>query len=154
MKEYSIKEISQLCDLKPSTLRYYEEVGLLQQVRRNASKQRVYTQEHIDRLHAIECFKNTGMSIADIGRFFEYETNEQEHIGDVLELLEMYRKESYDKMKKGLEAYAHLFRKIEYYQAIGASFATQTAHPQWESYRDKDYMPQVRNALLGDNDEL
>lgn len=73
MSAYSIAELSKTLNLTAPTLRYYEEIGLLPPVLRNTSGQRVYTEEHFDRLHAILCFKNAGMSIADIQKFFTYE---------------------------------------------------------------------------------
>ena len=57
MQTYTIREISRLFSLPLSTLRYYEEEGLLTNVQKSASGQRIYTQEHIDRLHCINCFK-------------------------------------------------------------------------------------------------
>ena len=62
--------------LHQSTLRYYEEEGLLTNVQKSASGQRIYTQEHIDRLHCINCFKRTGMTLAQLKKLFEYETDE------------------------------------------------------------------------------
>lgn len=64
MQTYTIREISRLFSLPLSTLRYYEEEGLLTNVQKSASGQRIYTQEHIDRLHCINCFKRTGMTLA------------------------------------------------------------------------------------------
>lgn len=43
MKTYTIKEISQMFHFPPSTLRYYEEVGLLTDMERTVSGQRIYT---------------------------------------------------------------------------------------------------------------
>ena len=52
MQTYTIREISRLFSLPLSTLRYYEEEGLLTNVQKSASGQRIYTQEHIDLLQA------------------------------------------------------------------------------------------------------
>lgn len=48
MKTYTIKEISQMFYLPSSTLRYYEEMGLLTDVGRTVSGQRIYTDEHVN----------------------------------------------------------------------------------------------------------
>lgn len=53
---YSIKEISEKFGLKASTIRYYEEIGLLEDVEHKDTYHRVYTDAHIDRLSAIECY--------------------------------------------------------------------------------------------------
>ena len=51
MKTYSIREISELFSLPASTLRYYESEGLLPNVEKSSSGQRIYTEEHIERLN-------------------------------------------------------------------------------------------------------
>lgn len=63
--------------LPASTLRYYEEIGLLPAVEKTKANQRIYTEEHIGRLGAIRCFKETGMSMAKLLEFFTYEEEEQ-----------------------------------------------------------------------------
>ena len=88
MKTYSIREISELFSLPASTLRYYESEGLLPNVEKSSSGQRIYTEKHIERLNCINCFKRTGMTIPQLRKFFEYETDEAQYIDDVICLLE------------------------------------------------------------------
>ena len=54
---YSISDLSKKFDLPASTIRYYEKIGLLENVEHANSYRRVYNDSHIDRLNAIECFK-------------------------------------------------------------------------------------------------
>ena len=61
MKEYTIKEISELFQLPASTIRYYEEEGILTNIARTASGRRIFTEGHVNRLRTICCFKNTGI---------------------------------------------------------------------------------------------
>ena len=86
-KQYSIREVSAKFNLPASTLRYYEEVGILTDIPRNSSGKRIYLEKHINRLKTICCFKNTGMSIAQLQEFFQYEQQEPSHIDDILKLL-------------------------------------------------------------------
>ena len=67
---YTIRQISNLYKLPASTLRYYEDLGLLTDVVHIASGARIYNQSHIDRLGGIMCFKRTGLSIAKIRQFY------------------------------------------------------------------------------------
>ena len=83
-KQYSIREVSAKFNLPASTLRYYEEVGILTDIPRNSSGKRIYLEKHINRLKTICCFKNTGMSIAQLQEFFQYEQQELSHIDDIL----------------------------------------------------------------------
>ena len=54
---YSITDLSKKFDLPASTIRYYEKIGLLENVEHANSYRRVYNDSQIDRLNAIECFK-------------------------------------------------------------------------------------------------
>ena len=147
MSAYSIAELSKTLNLTAPTLRYYEEIGLLPPVLRNTSGQRVYTEEHFDRLHAILCFKNAGMSIADIQKFFTYEANEQTHINEMLELLTPLPTNTLDRLHAEIKAYAHLLRKVEFYHAIKDSLDHQTPYPKWQDYDQRDYLEQAKQDL-------
>jgi len=72
---YTIREMSERFGLPASTLRYYEEIGLLTDVIHTESKKRIYTQQHIDCMTAILCFKRTGLPIAGIQEFFRLEND-------------------------------------------------------------------------------
>ena len=85
---YTIRQVATQFHMQPSTLRYYEDQGLLTNVERTETGQRIYEDCHIDRLRAICCFKNAGMTIDDLKKFFVYESNEPEHIDEILDLLE------------------------------------------------------------------
>lgn len=118
MKTYTIKELSDKFGFPSSTLRYYEEAGILPEVKRTESGQRVYTDDHICRLGAICCFKRTGMSISHIKSFFEYEKNKKEHIDDILSLLNNHKTNLAQKIEQLKNDYEHLQHKLAYYGDI------------------------------------
>ena len=51
----------------PKTLRYYEEIGLLQPDGRTGSGYRLYAGEAVDRLRFVRRAKSLGLSLKDIG---------------------------------------------------------------------------------------
>ena len=87
MKNYTIREISEMFGLPSSTLRYYESEGLLPEVPKSSSRQRIYSDEHVERLKCINCFKRTGMTIPQLRKFFIYEADEAAHIDKIISLL-------------------------------------------------------------------
>ena len=87
MKNYTIREISEMFELPSSTLRYYESEGLLPEVPKSSSGQRIYSDEHVERLKCINCFKRTGMTIPQLRKFFIYEADEAAHIDKIISLL-------------------------------------------------------------------
>jgi DNA-binding transcriptional MerR regulator len=54
------------------TLRYYENIGLLRDIKRNASGHRVFGKDDLDWLAALRCLRDTGMPIAAMLRYAEY----------------------------------------------------------------------------------
>ena len=71
MNTYTIRDLSLRFNVPSSTLRYYEDMGLLENVGRTENNQRIYTDEHIRRLEGINCFKRTGLPIAKIQEFYK-----------------------------------------------------------------------------------
>ncbi|MDO5517938.1 MAG: MerR family transcriptional regulator [Clostridium sp.] len=135
MKTYTIKEVSEMFNFPASTLRYYEETGILPDVKRTSSGQRIYTYEHLCRLGAICCFKRTGMSISQLKDFFKYEENESEHIDDMLSLLNNQKTCVENQIKQLKEDYEHLKHKLNYYGDIKKSLQTGSPHPDWNDYK-------------------
>jgi DNA-binding transcriptional MerR regulator len=62
----AIGEACALTGLSPRTVRYYEEVGLLEGVRRQVGGRRVYASQDIERLRFIQRLKALGLSLGEI----------------------------------------------------------------------------------------
>jgi DNA-binding transcriptional MerR regulator len=68
--EYSIKEAAALTGLPASTLRYYEQIGVITPISRGASSgHRVYDEADLDQLMWIACLAATGMSVGDMKQY-------------------------------------------------------------------------------------
>lgn len=63
MVELEISEVWKLTKLKSHTLRYYESIGLIKDIKRNASGNRVYSEEDLKWLEVINRLRETGMNI-------------------------------------------------------------------------------------------
>lgn len=68
---YTIKDISELTGLPPSTLRYYDKQGLLPNLKRDGNNIRIFTDEDYRHLRLIDCLKKSGLSIKDIKNFID-----------------------------------------------------------------------------------
>ena len=64
--QYRIGELSAKVGLTERTIRYYEERGLLESVKRLDGGQRVYTDDDIRRLKFIQKLKVLGLSLAEM----------------------------------------------------------------------------------------
>lgn len=134
-REYSIREISKMFNLPISTLRYYEEEGILDKVGRTEGKQRIYYEMHVNRLRTICCFKRAGMTIGELKKFFQYEETEEESIDDIVELLEA-RKRAVEKQLEELQKdYVHVQKKLNFYSDIRKALKEGKEKPCWEDYK-------------------
>ncbi len=64
--EFSIAEVCDRTGLSARTVRYYEELGLLPDVRRKAGARRVYGADEVERIRFIQRLKKLGLSLAEI----------------------------------------------------------------------------------------
>ena len=90
MEEYTISEASQICQLNASTLRYYEEAGLLPAIKRNQAKQRLYTIKDLELINCVKCFRELGLTVAQIKeqmKASKYEVDVQTILRDHLAFL-------------------------------------------------------------------
>ncbi len=121
MQTYTIKEASEQCGLPESTLRYYESIGIIDPVRRDASsRHRVYSEQDIDVLDAIACLNATGMPLEDMRAYMENRTHGSDTASEQIALFNTHveRLRAEAKFLKLREAYVQI--KLLYWQAIEA----------------------------------
>ena len=125
MAEYTIRELATKYDIPTSTLRYYEDLGLLRNVIHN---------ENISVLDAIQCFKQTGLPLGKMKEFFEYAGNLRENIDEVVDMMvehEANIKKQMQELQDGLE---HIQHKIRFYSGIKQAINDKKPWPHWEDF--------------------
>jgi DNA-binding transcriptional MerR regulator len=118
---YTIAEAAALSGLPASTLRYYEQIGVITPISRGASsRHRVYDEADLDQLVWIACLAATGMSVGDMRRYVANGPLGPEAAGDQIELLE----EQQRRLAREAEAVAlrqrYVRLKIDYWHAVQA----------------------------------
>src|SRR3990172_9837834 len=66
LKHYKIGELAGLVEMSPRTIRYYEEIGLLNSVKRIEGGKRVYTDKDLQRLKFITRLKHLGLTLSEM----------------------------------------------------------------------------------------
>ena len=145
---YTIAQLSEKFDVNASTLRYYEEIGILSNVERTESGHRVYSEDHVGKLEAINCFKKAGMSISEIKDFFEYEKDEATCIDDMMSLLRNRSRTMLEEFYERYESYEHILKKLDYYGHIEKALKNGKQLPKWDKYAKKDYHQKALDAIL------
>ena len=65
-KYYQIGELANLLELSPRTIRYYEEIGLLNSIKRIEGGKRIYTDKDFQRLKFISRLKHLGLTLSEM----------------------------------------------------------------------------------------
>lgn len=130
---YTIQQLTSMFHIPASTLRYYEDIGLLENVERNSQNQRVYNKSHVKRLNGIHCFKRTGMSISKILDFYKYEVNLDKNIDDILILVKEHETDIIEKIKILETDLIHIKEKVRYYSAIKQAIEENSPWPCWDN---------------------
>ncbi len=63
---YSIGELAKLLEMSTRTIRYYEELGLLNSVKRVENGRRIYTDDDVRRLKLIKRLKILGLTLSEM----------------------------------------------------------------------------------------
>ncbi len=128
---YTITELSKMFHLPASTIRYYEKIGLLENVEHVNSYRRVYDQSHIDRLNAIECFKKALLPLAEIKAFFTYEKDMVANYEKILDMMKTQEEKTLETMADLEAGLTHLQKKIRYYSLVNEAIKNDSPLPNW-----------------------
>ena len=99
------------------TLRYYERIGLLFDIERTPSNQRVFTDENLEWLGVLRCLRDTGMPIATMQRYAALAREGSCTHEARLDLLREHAVEVAERICALTEQEKHLHGKIDWYES-------------------------------------
>ena len=118
MSVYTPGQVAEETGFSLDTLRYYERIGLLEPIGRNAAGQRRFTQEDIGWLGMVRCLRDTGMPIAEMLRFAELTRQGEHTIRDRVALLEAHDRRVEAQVANLREKQTAIRNKIGYYRGV------------------------------------
>ena len=92
-KYHQIGELANLVNMSPRTIRYYEEIGLLNSVKRIEGGKRVYTDRDIQRLKFITRLKHLGLTLSEMSELediYQIHRTNKRVLPRLLELLDSH----------------------------------------------------------------
>jgi DNA-binding transcriptional MerR regulator len=135
---YRISELARQTGLAPSTIRYYEKIGLLREAERTPAGYRLYDEEAERRLVFVARAKRLGLSLEEIAELLEYES-------------EGRHRKTRDNLKRLMVAKLEkLHRELDELALFGVqleeAYARLSSHPPYEPCTpDCDCPPDIRN---------
>ncbi|WP_309298476.1 MerR family transcriptional regulator [Streptosporangium carneum] len=118
MSVYTPGQVVEETGFSLDTLRYYERIGLLERVGRNAAGQRRFTQADVGWLGLIRCLRDTGMPIAEMLRFAELVRAGDHTIPDRVALLEAHDRRVEGQVANLREKQRAIRNKVGHYRAV------------------------------------
>ena len=94
---HTLTQTSKITGVPTTTLRYYEEEGLLKNIARDNRNRRIYSTKDIELIDLIKCLRVLGMTISDIKR--EFGKNSLDTTPDVRIILQEHKNYLLEKRK-------------------------------------------------------
>lgn len=130
---YTVGEMAKLLGIAASTLRYYDQEGLLPFVERSSGGVRVFTEQDYAPLAVICCLKKSGLSVREIRAFVTLAQQGDDSLRQRLELFRR-RKAAVERQIADLqETLRVLEEKCRYYEAAcraGSEDAVRGSFPE------------------------
>lgn len=118
MQSYTPGQAAEKTGFSLDTLRYYERIGLLDDIARTSGGQRVFTDDDLAWLGILRCLRDTGMPINRMLRYAELARGGDETLTERMELLEEHDRDIDQKIAE-LRAEQHQIRnKIAWYRSV------------------------------------
>ncbi|MGP9022863.1 aldo/keto reductase [Streptomyces sp. BR1] len=111
---YTIREVAAYTGLSAPTLRWYEEIGLMPDVERSHTGQRVYGNRDLDWLSFVRRLRLTGMPVADMVHFAELVRRGEDTYDErrqIIDLYYMHRRDPAVPLAESVGAMAELVRE-------------------------------------------
>jgi DNA-binding transcriptional MerR regulator len=129
-EELTIQEVAARTGLTVHTLRYYEQIGLLEPVNRATSGHRRYTTSDLEWIAFLRCLRATGMSIRQMQTFAELRRQGDAVVPERMAFLEAHQQQVLQRIYE-LEGYLTVIeRKIQRHKNMLAGERNDITHNQ------------------------
>ena len=118
MLELEINEVSKLTKLKPHTLRYYESIGLIKDIKRNSAGKRIYSEQDLKWLEVIIRLRATGMNINKMKEYARLRHMGDQTITERKNIMKEHLNSIEYEIETLLDARDYVTRKIEIYNEM------------------------------------
>ncbi|WP_411345435.1 MerR family transcriptional regulator [Paenibacillus sp. WLX1005] len=114
----NIQEMADITGLSAHTLRYYERIGLLRHVARNAQGYRIYSTQDVAWVEFLLRLRDTGMNIAGMQRFAELRSQGDVTASERRQMLEQHETQLQQQLASLQDHLHNIGDKIQYYRQL------------------------------------
>jgi DNA-binding transcriptional MerR regulator len=115
---YTIGECARRSGFTMDTLRYYERIGLIDDIDRTPTGQRRFTDDHLEWLSVLKCLRDTGMPVERMARFAALVREGDHTIPERIAILQAHKTAVDDSLTDLAAKRDYILSKIDYYQSV------------------------------------
>jgi DNA-binding transcriptional MerR regulator len=115
---YSSRQVSERTGLSIHTLRYYEQVGLIDGITRDSNGYRQYSESDIFWFQVLNYFRTIGMTIREMQEYASFNNSEVPTITARREFMESYRRKVVDQMAELERSLDRIDEKINFFKNL------------------------------------
>lgn len=115
---YTMKEAAKLSGMNLDTLRFYCKEGLVPNVERDRNNYRLFSDDNIVWLKTLQCFKQSGMGIAELRHFMELCICGPKTLTERMQLLENQKTHLYEQIRSLTSNIDYIDHKLALYQDL------------------------------------
>lgn len=115
---FTVKEASEIMGISPHSLRFYDKEGLLPTLSRTDSRRRMFSYEDLEWVYNIQCWRATGMPLAEIRRYIELARKGKGTIPERYQIILKQRDRAIEEARAARERVKMLDYKVNWYNAL------------------------------------
>jgi MerR family transcriptional regulator, aldehyde-responsive regulator len=116
--EFYIKEAAEKVGLPASTLRYYEQEGLLPLIKRDENGNRIFDETDLSWIELIVCFRKTDLALSELRAIVELTKEGESTARKRKQIFEKHKEKMMEKQRDLDIAFKKIETKIEYYDEL------------------------------------
>ena len=124
---YTIKQVSEMTGLSIPTIRYYDKEGLLPDLQRKESGYRVFSEQDLEAIDLIACFKESGLTIREIRHFMSLVKQGDVTLDERLAIFQIHIARLEEKLAAVQNALEHSRRTLAFYEIAAKTGSEETA---------------------------
>lgn len=115
---YTMKEVCKEVGWNYETLKFYCKEGLIPNIKRDKNNYRLFDENNIEWIKALQCLKKCGMSLKDMREYLQYCMEGPDTITQRIEMLEHTREDLERKLVEIQESLDYIDHKKKLYKDI------------------------------------
>lgn len=118
MEYFEISEVTEVTKLSQYTLRYYEKIGLIKDIKRNSVGKRLYSEDDIRWLEFLKRLRTAGMNISQMKEYADLRNIGDETITERKNILKQHLNTIEKEIEKLLDVKVYVEKKIDIYSEM------------------------------------